>query len=79
MFLVYALKSRSRNYIYVGMTNNLNRRIAEHNRGYNRTTRTYRPYELIYVEEFFTREESRNHEKYMKSGIGKEFLKSLKR
>ena len=60
------------------MTNNLERRLNEHNNGENRSTKAYKPFELVYFEEFKTRMEARNKEKYLKSGIGKEFLKKLK-
>jgi len=77
MITVYAIKSVSRNYIYVGMSQHLQKRIDRHNRGYERTTRAYRPFELIHQEEFPSREEARKKEKYLKSGTGKEFLKNL--
>ncbi|MFB3056505.1 MAG: GIY-YIG nuclease family protein [Ignavibacteriaceae bacterium] len=77
MYYVYVISSKTRKYIYVGITNNLSRRIAEHNSGYNKTTRTYRPFKLILSEEFTTRTTAREREKYLKSGIGKEFLKRL--
>ena len=77
MFFVYAIKSTVRNYIYVGMTNNLDRRLAEHNNGENKSTKAYKPFILIYSETFKTRIEAREKEKYLKSGIGKEYLKSL--
>ena len=77
MYYVYVMSSKTRKYIYVGITNNLSRRIAEHNSGYNKTTRTYRPFKLILSEEFTTRTTARKREKYLKSGIGKEFLKRL--
>ena len=77
MYKVYALKSRLRNYIYVGLTSNLEERIRRHNDGHERTTKAYRPFELIYSEEHLTREEARKREKYFKSGVGKEFLKKI--
>ena len=77
MYKVYALKSRLRNYIYVGLTSNLEERIRRHNDGRERTTKAYRPFELIYSEEHLTREEARKREKYFKSGVGKEFLKKI--
>ena len=77
MITVYAIKSINRNYIYVGMSQDIQSRIARHNNGYERTTRAYRPFILIYKEEFPTRLEARKKEKYLKSGSGKEFLKSL--
>ena len=77
MYSVYAIKSKDRNYIYVGLTNNLSRRLNEHNAGRNKTTRPYKPFFLIHVEEYETRMEARNREKYLKSGIGKDYLKRL--
>ena len=76
-YFVYAIKSKVRAYIYVGMTNNLKRRISDHNKGYNRTTKPYTPFKLIYTEKFPSRIEARVKEKYLKSGVGKEFLKSI--
>ena len=77
MFFVYAIKSLVRNYIYVGLTNNFERRIGEHNTGQNKTTKPYAPFKELLVEEFATRQEARSREKYLKSGIGKEYLKKL--
>ncbi len=78
MLIVYAIRSEVRNYIYVGMTNNIERRLKEHNNGENRSTKAYKPFVLIYTETFQTRVEAREKEKYLKSGVGKEFLKNLK-
>jgi putative endonuclease len=75
MHTVYAIQSLTRNYIYVGMTTDLDTRLIHHNRGYNKKTKAYRPFLLIYTQEFSTRLEARNHEKYLKSGSGKEYLK----
>jgi len=77
MFVVYAIKSLEREYIYVGLTNNLDRRLAEHNGGGNKTTKPYSPFKLIYTEEFNLRSEARLREKYFKSGSGKELLKNI--
>ena len=77
-YYVYALCSMQRNYIYVGMTTNVLRRYAEHNKGYERTTRPYRPFYLLYSEEHASRIDARKREKYFKSGVGKEYLKRLR-
>jgi len=74
---VYAIQSIGRNYIYVGMTGDLDRRLSEHNRGKEKTTRSYRPFELLHVEVFPDRQSARVREKYLKSGIGKDFLRRL--
>ena len=52
MIYVYAIKSLIKNYIYVGMSNDLERRLSEHNKGENRSTKAYKPFILIYKEEF---------------------------
>jgi putative endonuclease len=66
-----------RGYIYVGLTNNLERWVYEHNSGQNKTTRAYRPFVIILADSFPTRVAARSREKYLKSGVGKEYLKSL--
>ena len=78
MYTVYAIKSRSRNYIYVGLTSNLKERLDRHNNGTNKTTSPYAPFDLIFVEECPDRKAARKREMYLKSGVGKEFLKSIK-
>jgi putative endonuclease len=76
-FFVYAIKSINRNYIYVGLTDNVERRVSQHNNGYERTTKPYAPFKLIYWEKFNSRQEARQKEKFLKSGVGKEQLKLL--
>ncbi|GAB5527217.1 MAG: hypothetical protein Roseis2KO_50890 [Roseivirga sp.] len=78
LFTVYAIRSKSRNYTYVGMSSELEVRLKRHNEGKNKTTRAYAPFELIYTKSFDTRVEARNHEKYLKTGRGRAFLKSIK-
>jgi putative endonuclease len=77
MYTVYALKSLTRNYIYVGMTSDLEKRILRHNSGYEKTTKPYRPFKLIFSETTENREKARIREKFFKSGIGKDFLRQL--
>ena len=63
--------------IYVGLSADIQRRLSEHNRGYVFSTKGYRPWKLIYEEKVENRIKARIREKYLKSGIGKEFLKSI--
>ena len=77
MYYVYALKSLKKFYIYVGISDNPRRRINQHNKGYNKTTRAYKPFKVILIEKFCSRIEARKREKYLKSGSGKEFLKKI--
>jgi len=77
MYFTYVLKSNQRNYFYVGMTNNPEKRISTHNKGYNKTTKPYLPFEIILIENYPDRISARKREKYLKSGSGKEYIKSL--
>ncbi len=77
MYYVYVIKSKIRNYIYVGISNNIERRVSEHNSGKNKTTKPYRPFDILLTETYNTRMEARKREKYLKSGVGKEFLKKI--
>jgi putative endonuclease len=76
MWFAYALQSKSDGWLYIGMSSDVDRRVVEHNRGYNRSTRSRTPFELFYVEECGSREEARRREKYLKGGKGREFLRS---
>jgi putative endonuclease len=78
MHYVYAISSLNHNYIYVGLTIDLAKRVKRNNDGREKTTRFYRPFELIFSEICETRIEARLREKYWKSGIGKEKLRLLK-
>ena len=77
VYIVYALVSKIKNGIYVGMTGNIEERISYHNSGRVKSTKGYRPWSLLYKEEVPTRIEARIREKKLKSGYGKEFLKTL--
>ena len=52
MFYVYVIKSKKDNSIYIGYTNNLKRRIVEHNNGESKYTKNKNPYELVYYESY---------------------------
>ncbi len=75
MYYTYILRSIAREYTYVGLSDNPERRIAQHNKGYNRTTKPYAPFRTLCIETHSSREEARKREKYLKSGVGREFVK----
>lgn len=59
------------------MTNNLERRLREHNSGKNFYTKRYIPWSLVYSEEFSTVQEAKKREVYLKTAAGREFLKTI--
>jgi putative endonuclease len=79
MFFVYAISSLVKDYIYVGQSDHLIRRFHQHNRGREKTTRPYVPFELISSWEFIDRKSARKVEKYYKTGSGKRLLRQMRR
>ncbi|MEQ9352879.1 MAG: GIY-YIG nuclease family protein [Vicingaceae bacterium] len=77
-YIVYAISSIKRNYIYVGLTSDFENRLIRHNNGYEKTTKPYAPFKLIYCEECSSRKEARQREIYWKSVIGKEKLRAIR-
>ena len=75
MFYVYVLKSKEFDRFYVGMTNNINRRLREHNKGKSKSTAFYKPWKLFFQENFETSEEARQREKFLKSGQGRQLIR----
>ncbi|HEY4483336.1 MAG TPA: GIY-YIG nuclease family protein [Candidatus Paceibacterota bacterium] len=74
--VTYAIVNKN-DRIYVGISTDAQCRLREHNAGYVFSTKGYRPWRLFYIEKHGTRSEARAREKYLKSGVGKEFLKKL--
>ena len=76
MNYVYVLKSLKDNKRYIGLTNNLENRLIEHNNGRVTATKNRIPFELLYFEEYDSREIAAQREKFLKTGKGREFLDS---
>jgi putative endonuclease len=76
MFKVYAIESLKDGRICVGYSEDLIKRLKEHNASQCRSTKGYRPWELVYEEEVPTLQEALKLEKYYKTGSGKEKLKN---
>ena len=74
MFFVSVIRSVTRPYRYVGITENVDRRLDEHEKGKSKSTRGRGPFELIHTESFETRDEARAREKFLKSGVGRKWL-----
>ncbi|MEI6191228.1 MAG: GIY-YIG nuclease family protein [bacterium] len=76
MYAVYVLKS-SDNKLYKGVTNDLVRRLQEHNSGQIKTTASMNKLELVYTETYNTFVEARKREVYLKTAAGRRFLKKI--
>lgn len=75
---VYVLHSERHNRYYVGMTENLARRLAEHNSKKNRSTKPYTPWKVVYYEAHRHKiDAARREEKYLKTTQGKQALRRM--
>ena len=77
MYYVYVLRSLKDGRLYKGLTQNVEKRLNQHNQGENRSTKGFAPWELVLTKSFDSREKARYYEKYLKSGSGREFLKEI--
>ena len=79
MFYVYVLQNKNKRW-YTGYTADLRKRFNQHNIKKSGYTQWQGPYRLIYYEACLNKEDTRSREKYLKSGMGKRYLKDrLKR
>ena len=78
MFNVYVLYSEKYNKIYVGMTSNLEERFKSHNElGKKGWTINFRPWVIVYTEEYEEKSAALKREKQLKSAKGRLFIRSL--
>ena len=66
MHYVYLLKSVKTQKLYIGYTADLRKRFTEHNRGMNRATKPYIPFELVYYEAYRSKTDARKRELQLK-------------
>ncbi|MDP1689429.1 MAG: GIY-YIG nuclease family protein [bacterium] len=74
---VYVLRSDMDDSNYVGCTNNLKKRLLEHNGGKTYSTRNKLPLHLIYCEIYPNQQDAYKREKFLKSGWGKNYIKKV--
>jgi putative endonuclease len=71
LITIYVLKGTKR---YVGITNNLERRLTEHKRKSSKGSQIIGEFKLVYTKEFPDYSSARKYEKYLKSGVGRAWL-----
>jgi putative endonuclease len=80
-FYVYALHNKEREKIYIGQTDNIEKRLERHNKLLSSkqtsfTSKMSGEWKLVYSEEYGTRKEAMKREKELKSYRGREFVKT---
>ncbi len=74
MWSVYIILSRNKDKTYTGSTNNLKKRLLEHNDNKVLSTKDKGPWVPIYVEIYPNEEEARKRERYLKTSTGRRYL-----
>ncbi len=80
MYFLYILKSDSAEWYYVGVTENLDSRLKRHNSGLVRSTKSRKPYKVVYFEEYLSKANARKRELVIKSNwkIKQEIISKIK-
>lgn len=79
MFIVYVLRSDLNSQLYVGYTTDLKHRLATHTKGNVISTKSKRPWKLIFAEVYTSQNDALRREKYFKTTQGKIALKHMLR
>ena len=80
MWYTYIIKSKKDDKWYTGYTQTLRKRFSDHNNGLSTWTKGRGPFTIIYYEACINKEDARSRELFLKSGMGKRYVKNrLKR
>jgi len=74
-YYAYVLKSLNFNRCYKGHCSDLDNRLKAHNIGKTKATAPFRPWEVVYFEEYTTLSEAIARENYFKTAAGRRYLK----
>ena len=75
-YYTYVLISEKDGKFYTGSTNNLTQRIKQHNDGLVFSTKSRLPIELVYFEACLNKNAAYRRERYLKTGMGKRYLRN---
>jgi putative endonuclease len=76
-FFLYILQSEKNKKYYIGITKDIETRLNQHNRGVGKSTRSNRPWCLVYTEEYQTRSEAAIREKEIKNQKSRTYIENL--
>ena len=74
-YYAYVIQSLSNGKFYTGHTQNLEKRLREHNAGKTKSTKANIPYAVVFYEICKTRKDAIEKEKFFKTGLGRAYVK----
>lgn len=76
MYYVYVLQSEVDGNFYTGFSEDITRRIEQHNNGLVKSTKSRVPLRLVYYEASHNVKDAIHREKYLKSTYGKRYIRT---
>ena len=76
MYYTYVLRSEKDSQLYTGSTDDLRKRLNDHNSGRVPSTKSRGPFKVIHYEASLNEQDARAREKYLKTGMGKRYVKN---
>lgn len=75
-FYTYIIRCGKTETFYTGTTNNLKKRLEQHDKGRVKYTKDKLPLELVYFEACLNKDDAYRRERYLKTAIGKRYIKN---
>ncbi len=66
MYVLYVIQSKKDSSFYIGTTSSLQKRLEEHNKGFALSTKSKKPWVLIYCEVYRSKKDALEREKKLK-------------
>jgi putative endonuclease len=76
-YYLYVLQSQKNGKYYVGITKDVEGRVNQHNRGAGKSTKSSKPWNLLYTEEFRSLSEASKRERYIKDQKSRLYLENM--
>jgi putative endonuclease len=76
-YYIYVLQSLKNRSLYIGYTEDLRKRIKQHNDGDSEYTKKYMPWELIHYAAYLNEKDAKRREDYLKTNQGSRLLKRM--
>ena len=70
MYFLYILQSLKSKQFYIGSSSDVQKRLQAHNRGSNKSTKPYRPWTVVYIEELRDKSSAEKREWFLKHPAG---------
>jgi len=76
MYYTYVLQSAKDDFLYIGWTDDVVRRVEAHNAGKVVSTKSRIPFVLVYYEACLSKQRAIRREKQLKTGFGRKYIKN---